>query len=80
MESHEMHNMHNMHKLHNMHMNGHNESFSTEISGLVPASAPEIVDLADGATFNLVAAPVRKQIGDKHRELHDLLDSVIGEE
>lgn len=39
-------------------------TFSTDISGLDECSTPEIVDLADGDTFDLRIAPAVKQIGD----------------
>ena len=52
------------HEMHEMHMMAHNETFSTDVTGLAPATSTGIVDVADGETFDLVAAPVRKQIGD----------------
>jgi FtsP/CotA-like multicopper oxidase with cupredoxin domain len=38
--------------------------FSRDITGISLAKATPIVDLADGETYDLVAAPVRKRIGD----------------
>ena len=52
------------HEMHEMHMMAHNETFSTDVTGLAPATSTGIVDVADGETFDLVAAPVRKRIGD----------------
>jgi FtsP/CotA-like multicopper oxidase with cupredoxin domain len=45
-------------------MNSADDRFSQEIADLVAATLTHTVDLADGATYDLVAAPVRKQIGD----------------
>ncbi|MFL5759733.1 MAG: multicopper oxidase domain-containing protein [Thermomicrobiales bacterium] len=38
--------------------------FSRDITGLTRATGTQTVDLADGSTYDLVAAPVRKRIGD----------------
>src|SRR3954462_15960970 len=44
---------------------GHaDEQFPTDISGLELASEPETVEIADGGTFDLRIAPVKKQLGD----------------
>jgi len=64
--------------MHNMHMTANDESFSTDITGLAPTTATDIVDLADGATFDLVAAPVRKQIGDAELRMLAYNGSVPG--
>ena len=47
-------------------MTGHGvaEEFGREITGLPAASATTAVDVADGETWELVAAPVRKHVGD----------------
>jgi FtsP/CotA-like multicopper oxidase with cupredoxin domain len=66
------------HNMHNMHMTANDESFSTDITGLAPTTATDIVDLADGATFDLVAAPVRKQIGDAELRMLAYNGSVPG--
>jgi FtsP/CotA-like multicopper oxidase with cupredoxin domain len=39
------------------------EEFSRDITGLPVATATEVVNLADGDSWDLVAAPVRKRIG-----------------
>lgn len=43
---------------------GAGDQFSRAIAGLPVATATDAVDLADGATIDLTAAPVRKRIGD----------------
>jgi len=40
------------------------DSFSTDTDGLPSATSPEIIDLKDGAVFDLHIHPVRKRIGD----------------
>jgi FtsP/CotA-like multicopper oxidase with cupredoxin domain len=40
------------------------DRFPTETVGIVEAGLPEVVDLADGDTYELEIAPVRKQISD----------------
>jgi FtsP/CotA-like multicopper oxidase with cupredoxin domain len=40
------------------------DPFDREIAGLPQAINPEVVELQDGATFELRAAPVRKRLGD----------------
>ena len=40
------------------------DHFPTETTGLPVCRRPEIVELPDGATFELVIAPVAKQLGD----------------
>src|SRR5215211_8914490 len=40
------------------------DPFSTDTTGLSPATTTDIVELADGESFELRAGPVRKQLGD----------------
>ena len=39
-------------------------NFPSETAGLPEATAPRTIDLADGATYDIEIAPVRKRIGD----------------
>ncbi|MBX6342759.1 MAG: multicopper oxidase domain-containing protein, partial [Thermomicrobiaceae bacterium] len=52
--------------------------FSRETAGLPWATATEIVDLADVASYDLVAAPIRKWIGDAELRLLAYNGSVPG--
>ena len=54
------------------------DQFSQETSGLSVARSTEIADLADGDTYDLVAAPVRKLIGDAEVRLLAYNASVPG--
>src|SRR4051794_17440286 len=51
-----------------MHTHSHtghaDEQFPTDTTGLELASEPETVEIADGGTFDLRIAPVKKQLGD----------------
>ena len=63
---------------HAMPMSATDEHFSADPTGLANAVTTQIVDLADGDTFDLVAAPVRKQIGDAEVRLLAYNGSVPG--
>jgi FtsP/CotA-like multicopper oxidase with cupredoxin domain len=52
--------------------------FSRDITDLSPAKSTETIDLADGDTHDLVAAPVRKRIGDAEMRLLAYNGSVPG--
>jgi FtsP/CotA-like multicopper oxidase with cupredoxin domain len=54
------------------------DQFSTSTDGLTKATATPIIDLADGDQFDLVAAPVRKQIGDTELRILAYNGSVPG--
>jgi hypothetical protein len=50
------------------------DAFSREPLGHAAATATERIDLADGAAFDLVAAPIEKRIGDaEHHEIGTML-------
>ena len=52
--------------------------FSSDITGLPEAVATTTIDLAEGGTYELVAAPVRKRIGDAEVRLLAYNGSVPG--
>jgi FtsP/CotA-like multicopper oxidase with cupredoxin domain len=54
------------------------ELFSRDITGLSPARSTQTIDLADGDTYELVAAPVRKRIGNNELRLLAYNGSVPG--
>src|SRR5688500_11967590 len=66
--------MHN----HVMPMPAPDEHFSADPTGLTEAAATPSVDLADGDSYELVAAPVRKQIGGAELRLLAYNGSVPG--
>jgi FtsP/CotA-like multicopper oxidase with cupredoxin domain len=53
-------------------------SFSTDTAGLAEVSATELVELADGDTFDLRIAPVVKQIGDDRVRMLSYNGSIPG--
>jgi hypothetical protein len=55
-----------------------NDAFDRDTTGGDAATATEVVDLADGDTFDLVATPVRKRIGDAEVRLLAYNGSVPG--
>ena len=63
---------------HAMPMSATDEHFSADPTGLANAVTTQIVDLADGDSFDLVAAPVRKQIGNADLRLLAYNGSVPG--
>ena len=54
------------------------DDFSRDTTGLPTATAVRTIDLADGETYELVAAPVRTQIGDAEARLLAYNGSVPG--
>src|SRR5687767_12578383 len=57
-EEHLMNTSHTMH-----HDHATNDQFSRDTAGLPAATPTQITEVADGETFDLVAAPVRKTVG-----------------
>ncbi len=55
-----------------------NDAVGRDTTGVDAATETSIVDLADGATFDLVAAPVRKRLGDAEVRLLAYNGSVPG--
>ena len=43
------------------------DHFPTDTAGLPEATSPEVVELADGAEFDLSIAPVAKRLGGRDR-------------
>src|SRR5215218_10157944 len=60
------------------HTNPADDHFSRDIAGLHAATATQIIDLADGDAFELVAAPVWKRLGDAEVRLLAYNGSVPG--
>ncbi len=54
------------------------DAFSRDITGLPAATATQTIDLADGDRYELVAAPVRKRLGDAEVRLLAYNGSVPG--
>ena len=54
------------------------DEFSRDLTGLSPAAPTRIVDLADGDTYELRAAPIRKRIGNAEVRLLAYNGSVPG--
>jgi FtsP/CotA-like multicopper oxidase with cupredoxin domain len=72
-------NMHDHHHGHAMPIAApNNDQFSTSTIDLSEATSTPVIDLADGDRFDLVAAPVRKQIGDAELRLLAYNGSVPG--
>ncbi|MDI3339662.1 MAG: multicopper oxidase domain-containing protein [Sphaerobacter sp.] len=69
-----------MNACHNMHHRADRarDVFSRDLRGLPLATATPIVDLADGDHYDLIAAPVRKRIGDAEVRLLAYNGSVPG--
>jgi FtsP/CotA-like multicopper oxidase with cupredoxin domain len=56
----------------------HEGTFGTDASGLPPCQPTELVELADGDTFELRIGPVANQIGDRHVRMVAFNGSIPG--